>query len=468
MAFDLKAIITERQGENYDLHHKYVNRTLAKVLGTIGFDKVYARAEGAYLYDMDGRDYLDFLSGYGVYNMGRNHPVVRKAIEDVLSLDLPNMVQMDCALLSGLLAEKVVAITPPHLDACFFCNSGTEAVEGALKFARAATGRTRILSLEGSYHGLSYGSLSVTQNAQFQEGFGPFLPGVEKVAYNDVADLEEKLKAGDVAAFIAEPIQGKGVHIPDDHYFPAAQDLCRKYGALFIADEVQTGLGRTGKLFGFQHWDLEPDIITMAKALSGGYVPCAAVVTTRKIYQGVFSRLDRCVVHSTTFGRNNLAMACGLASIEVIQSDNLVENGRLMGEKLMEGLRALSAKHDLIKEVRGKGCMIAIEFQQPRSLKLKMAWKAIHTVDKGLFAQMVVSSLLDRHRILTHVAGHNMDVVKLLPPLIIGDKEVERCVQAFDDVLVQVTRFPGPMWEFGTNLVKTAIGQKRQKQTAQA
>ncbi|MGE9293975.1 aspartate aminotransferase family protein [Ruficoccus sp. ZRK36] len=468
MAFDLRAIITERQGENYDLHHKYVNRTLAKVLGTIGFDKVYARAEGSYLYDMDGRDYLDFLSGYGVYNMGRNHPVVRKAIEDVLSLDLPNMVQMDCALLSGLLAEKVVEITPPHLDACFFANSGTEAVEGAFKFARAATGRTRILSLSGAYHGLSYGSLSATQNAQFQEGFGPFLPGVEKVAFNDVADLEAKLKQGDVAAFIAEPVQGKGVHIPDDHYFPAAQDLCRKYGALFIADEVQTGLGRTGKLFGFQHWDLEPDIVTMAKALSGGYVPCAAIVTTRKIYQGVFSRLDRCVVHSTTFGRNNLAMASGLASLEVLQSENLVENSRVMGEKLMDGLNNLKARHDLIKEVRGKGCMIAVEFQQPRSLKLKMAWKAIHKVNQELFAQMVVSSLMANHRILTHVAGHNMDVVKLLPPLIIGQQEVDRCVQAFDNVLSEVTKFPGPMWEFGTNLVKTAIGQKRQKQTAQA
>ena len=254
------------------------------------------------------------------------------------------------------------------------------------------------------------------------------------------------------------------MHIPDDHYFPAAQDLCRKYGALFIADEVQTGLGRTGKLFGFQHWDLEPDIVTMAKALSGGYVPCAAIVTRRKIYQGVFSRLDRCVVHSTTFGRNNLAMAAGLAAIEVIKDENLVENSHVMGEKLMDGLRALSAKHELIKEVRGKGCMIAIEFQQPKSLKLKMAWKAIHAVDKGLFAQMVVSSLLDKHRILSHVAGHNMDVVKLLPPLTIGDKEVERCVQAFDEVLSDVTKFPGPMWEFGTNLVKTALSQRKQKQ----
>ncbi len=464
MAFDLKETITARQGENYDLHHHHVNRTLVKVLGTIGFDKVYARAEGCYLYDMDGRDYLDFLSGYGVYNMGRNHPVIRKAIEDVLEMDLPNMVQMDCALLSGLLAEKVVAITPPHLDACFFANSGTEAVEGAMKFARASTGRTRILSMSGSYHGLSYGSLSATQNDHFQEGFGPLLPGVEKVQFNDLTDLEAKLATGDVAAFIAEPVQGKGVHIPDDHYFPAAQDLCRKYGALFIADEVQTGLGRTGKLFGFQHWDLEPDIITMAKALSGGYVPCAAIVTRRKIYQGVFSRLDRCVVHSTTFGRNNLAMAAGLAAIQVIEDEKLIENSAKMGQKLIDGLAALASKHELIKEVRGKGCMLAIEFQQPKSLKLKMAWKAIHAVDKGLFAQMVVSSLLDKHRILSHVAGHNMDVVKLLPPLTIGEKEVERCIRAFDEVLADVTKFPGPMWEFGTNLVKTALSQRKQKQ----
>lgn len=460
MSFDIKATIAARCGENYTLHDQYVNQTLVKVLRTIGFDKVYARAEGAYLYDCEDQPYLDFLSGYGVYNMGRNHPVIRQAIADTLDLDLPNMVQMDCALLSGLLAEKIVEITPPHLNAVFFPNSGTEAVEGALKFARAATGKDRILSLVGAYHGLSYGSLSVTPNPHFQEGFGPLLPATETVHFDNIEDLEQKLQAGNVAAFIAEPVQGKGVNIPSDDYFPQAQALCRKYGALFIMDEVQTGMARTGKMFGFEHWGLEPDIITLSKALSGGYVPVAAIVTRRNIYQGVFSRLDRCVVHSSTFGRNNLAMVCGLAAIDVIQREGLIERAATVGDKLMARLQTLAAKHDMIKEVRGKGCMIAIAFHQPQALKLKMAWKAIHAVDKGLFAQMIVTPMLQKHRILTQVAGHNMDVVKILPPLIIGDREIDHFAHALDDVLGDLGKFPGPLWDFGTNLVKAAIKNK--------
>ena len=195
MPLDIKDLVTSRLGENYELHDHYLNRTLVKVQRTIGFDIVYARAEGAYLYDMDGKDYLDFLSGFGVFNIGRNHPVVQKAIRDVLELNLPNMVQLDSALLSGLLAERLVKRLAqqgaPHLDAVFLCNSGTEAVEGALKFAKCATGRPRLLSLKNSYHGLSYGSLSVTGNPAFHEGFGPFVPGCETVTMGDVAELEQ-------------------------------------------------------------------------------------------------------------------------------------------------------------------------------------------------------------------------------------------------------------------------------------
>lgn len=459
--FDIKDIVTARQGENYRLHEAHLNRTLVKVLSTIGFDKVYSRAEGAYLYDKDGHDYLDFLSGYGVYNMGRNHPVIRKAIEDVLAMDLPNMVQMDCALLSGLLAEKIIELSPPHLEAVFFCNSGTEAIEGAIKFARAATGRARLLSLSGSYHGLTYGALSATHNGHFRDRVGPFLPGVEAIPFNDLNALEHELRKGDVAAFIAEPIQGKGVNIPQDHFLPTAQDLCRRHGTLFVCDEVQTGLARTGKRFGFEHWGLEPDIITLAKALSGGYVPAGAIVTRRSIHQALFSRLDRCVVHSTTFGRNNLAMAAGLASLHVIEEEKLADNSKRMGDALLLGLRELMSRHDLIKEVRGMGCMIAIEFHQPQSMKLKMAWKAIHAVDKGLFPQVIVSTLFSRHRILSHVAGHNLDVVKILPPLIISQTEVDRFIAAFDEVLSECRKFPGPLWDFGANLVKTALKQNK-------
>jgi len=466
--FDIARLVAERTGTNYDLHEQHVNRTLVKVLRTIGFDQVYTRANGSYLYDAAGNDYLDFLSGYGVYNIGRNHPLLAKTIREVLDLDLANMVQMDCALLSGLLAEKLVEITPPQLDAVFFCNSGTEAVEGAIKFARGATGRSRILSLSGAYHGLTFGALSATDSGNFQDGFGPLLPGVETVPRYDLNPLEEKLRAGDVAAFIAEPVQGKGVQFPRDDYFPQAQALCRRYGALFIMDEVQTGLGRTGKMWGFEHWNLEPDIITVAKALSGGYVPAAAFVTRREIHQKIYSRLDRCVVHSTTFGRNNLAMACGLATIHVLQHEKLVENAFWAGQVIEERLREVQARHELIKDIRVKGCMVAVEFGEPRSVKMKLAWKGIHAVDKGLFPQMVVTPLMQKHRILTHVAGHNLDVVKALPPLIIGETEINRFANGLDDVLQDCTRFPGPMWDFGKNLVQTAIKQRKTKSLATA
>ena len=464
MAFNLKETISRRIGENYDLHEKYVNRTLVKVQRIIGFDKVYTRAKGCYLYDKDGNDYLDFLSGYGVYNMGRNHPVICQAIRDVLDMDLPNMVQMDCSILSGLLAEKLTSITGSDRNACFFCNSGTEANEGALKFARAATKRPRLLSLDHGYHGLSYGSLSITGNHNFQEGFGPYLPGAGNVKYGDLDDLEAQLSKRDVAGFIFEPVQGKTVYSPDDDYFVKAQELCRKYGTLFIADEVQTGLGRTGKMWGFEHWGLDPDIMTVAKALSGGYVPAAAIVTRRDIYQKTFSRMDRCVVHSTTFGRNNLAMACGLAAIDVIQSEGLVENSARRGAELKAKLQALQQKHDIIKEVRGRGCILAIEFQEPKSLKLKMAWKMIHAADKGLFPQMVVTPLLQKYRILAQVAGHNADVVKILPPLIIGEAEIDRFVNAFDSVLSEIGNITGPLWSFGANLVKQSLFARKEKE----
>src|SRR3954452_3720557 len=462
MSFDLKETVAARLGENYQLHERHLNRTLVAAQRVIGFDKVYARAEGAYLYDMDNAAYLDFLSGYSVFNIGRNHPAIKKAIRDVLELDLPNMVQMDCSLLSGLLAEAITKRTPPHLDAGFFCNSGTEAMEGALKFARAATQRKRVLSLEGAFHGLSLGSLSLMGCESFTEGFGPLMEGFEtRIALDDIETLERELAKRDVAAFVIEPVQGKGCKSPATDFFERAQELCRKYGTLLLCDEIQTGLGRTGKMFGFQHWNLEPDIITLAKSLSGGYVPCGAIVTRREIYQKTFSRMDRCVVHSTTFGRNNLAMACGLAALEVIDDEKLVENSAKMGALLMERVEALKEKHSFIKEVRGKGLIIAIEFQEPNELKLKMGWKLLHKVDKVLFAQMVVTQMLSKHRILTQVAGHAMDVLKILPPLMIGEREVDRFVNALDEVLTECRKFPGPMWEIGNNFVRHALRSKK-------
>lgn len=460
MPFDVKKTVAARLGENYTLHERHLNSTLVAVQRIIGFDQVYARAEGSYLYDRAGQSYLDFLSGYSVFNIGRNHPAVKQALRDTLELDLPNMVQMDCSILSGVLAEALLKKTPSHLDAIFFCNSGAESIEGAIKFARAATGRNALISFHGAFHGLTNGALSVMGNSHFQEGFGALLNDCTLLRLGDLAALEARLAKRDVAALILEPVQGKGLHHPADGFYNEAQQLCRRYGTLLICDEVQTGLGRTGRWWGFEHWGLEPDIITVAKSLSGGYVPVGAVITRRAIYQKVFSRLDRCVVHSSTFGRNNLAMAAGLATLQVIEEENLVERAREQGAELQRRLRELQSKHSLVKEVRGLGLMIGIEFHEPRELGLKMGWKLLHKMEAELFGQMIVTALFTRHRILAQVAGHGLDIVKILPPLIIGPEEIDRFVSALDQVLDECRKFPGPLWDLGANFVRSSLKRK--------
>ncbi len=458
---DIKGLIERREGENYELHRKYLNPLLVRVLEIIGYDVVYVRGEGAWLYDRDGNRYLDFLSGYSVFNLGRNHPKVKAALLEVLALDRPNLVQMDCPLLAGILAERLAEVTErafPGLNRVFFTNSGTEAVEGALKFARAATGKTRFLHLEHSFHGLTLGSLSVNGDRYFREGFGELLPATA-VPMNDLEALERELKKGDVACFIAEPIQGKGVYVPDDDFLPRAQELCRKYGALFILDEVQTGFGRTGKFFCGEHWRLEPDILTVAKTLSGGYVPVGAILTRGEIHKRVFRDLERAVAHSNTFGMNELAMAAGIAALEVIEEEGLVARAAALGARFMEGLKGLQGKYELVTDVRGKGLMLGIEFGPPRSLKLKAAWKSVEGVKRGLFAQLVVMGLMKEYRLLTQVSAHGVNIIKFLPPLVLGEEEIDCALDALVGGLSEAHRFPGGIWSLGKDLVKGALSR---------
>ena len=459
MAFSLAEMIAARHSEQYSLHERYINPSLARVQGIIGFDKIYARGEGAYLWDVDGNRYLDLLAGYSVFNLGRGHPTIRRAIEETLALERPNLVKMDCPLLAGLLAEALVKRMPPGLDAVFFANSGADAVDTAIKFARGATRRPRVLYLDHAFHGLTLGTLSINGGSAFRDGFGPLLPGFDMVAMNDLKALERELRKGDVAAFIVEPIQGKGVYIPADDYLPGAQNLCRQYGTLLICDEVQAGMGRTGRFLSCEHWRVEPDLVTLSKSLSGGYVPVSAVIMRRKVHDGVFSKLDRCQVHSTTFGQNELAMAAGLATLHVMEEERLIERAASVGEKLLLGLSALKERHEMIADVRGKGLMIGIEFQPPRSLTLRAAWAAAETAQKGLFTQLVVMALMRDHRILTQVGGPGVNIVKLLPPLIIGDEEVQVIVAAFDAVMAEATHVGGRVWGLSGQLVKHALSQ---------
>lgn len=462
MPLDISQLIESRQAENLSLHAQYMNPQLVKVLQTIGFDKCYSKARGPYLYDVDDNEYLDFLSGYGVFAIGRNHPRIKQTLKEFIDLDTASLVQMEAPLLSGLLAETLVKkVNLPNLDTVFFCNSGTEANEGAIKYARCATKRRRILFLDHAFHGLSVGSLSLNGSDEFRKGFGELLPGCDKIPLNNLEKLETELKKKDVAAFFFEPIQGKGVFVPDDNYLPQAQELCQKYGTLFVADEVQTGLGRTGKWFAFQHWNLEPDIVTIAKALSGGMVPVGAILTRKSIYNKVFSSMEQCVVHSSTFGQNNLAMVCGLATLEIIESERLVEKAATLGQQFIASLSDLSTKHEWIQEVRGKGLMIGIEFGNPQSLRKKISWKMIHQINKGLFGELIVMPLLSKHNILSQVSGHHQDIIKLIPPLVIEQKHIEKFISALDDVLDDCGKVAGPMWKMGRNLIKQSAAEKR-------
>ncbi|MFF8933588.1 aspartate aminotransferase family protein [Streptomyces paradoxus] len=456
--FDLGKLLAERGAERYELHTRHLNHQLPRMLHTIGFDKVYERAEGAYFYDADGNDYLDMLAGFGVMGLGRHHPVVRKALHDVVDAGLADLTRFDCQPLPGLLAEKLLAHSP-HLDRVFFGNSGTEAVEGALKFARFVTGRPRVLYCAHAFHGLTTGSLSVNGESGFRDGFAPLLPDTA-VPLGDLDALERELRKGDVAALIVEPIQGKGVLTGPPGWLRAAQELLHRHKALLIADEVQTGLGRTGDFYAYQHEDgVEPDLVCVAKALSGGYVPVGATIGKDWIFKKVYSSMDRVLVHSASFGGNAQAMAAGLAVLSVMENEQVVANVRATGERLRSRLAALTERYEMLAEVRGRGLMIGIEFGRPRSLKLRSRWAMLQAARKGLFAQMVVVPLLQRHRILTQVSGDHMEVIKLIPPLIIGEREVDRFVDAFTAVMDDAHN-GGLVWDFGKTLVKQAVANR--------
>ncbi len=460
MSFSIADLFSQHFDNKFDLHEQHLNNQMVRVLRTIGYDRNYKKAVGQYLYDEDNNEYLDLLSGFGVFAVGRNHPTIINALKETLTLELPNLVQMDVSLLSGLLAEKILATTPDNLTKMFFSNSGTEAVEAAIKFARYTTKRERIVHCEHSFHGLTLGALSLNGEEIFKQGFGPLLPNCNAIPFNDLDALEKALSTKDVAAFIVEPIQGKGVNVPNDNYLTEVERLCKKYGTLFVADEIQTGLGRSGKFWAIDHWNVKPDMILMAKALSGGFIPVGAVAMTKKIMDTVFDRMDRAVVHGSTFSKNNMAMAAGLATLQVMEDEKLVENSAKVGEDIINAINALSSQYEFLKEARGKGLMIAVEFQSPKSLKLKAAWAMLEAANKGLFCQMVTIPLFKEHRVLTQVAGHGMNVVKLLPPLNLTQKDRDWIVDSFDKAIGDTHQIPGSIWDLGKNLASHAIKNK--------
>lgn len=453
---DVSEMFRDRQAQRSSMHSRHLNEQLVRVLKTIGYDVGFQKGQGQYLFDRDGARYLDLLSGFGVFAIGRNHPVLRDALKSVLDSDLPNLVQLDVSTLAGVLAERLLAHVP-YLDKVFFANSGAECVEAAIKFARCATGRPGIVYCDHAFHGLSYGALSLTGDTNFRAGFGPLLPDCTSIPFNDLAALEKALSSRQVAAFVVEPIQGKGVNMPTDEFLPGAAALCRRYGTLLVADEIQTGVGRTGRFLACEHWNIEPDMVLLAKALSGGHVPVGAVLTRKYVFDKVFNQMDRAVVHGSTFGKNDLAMAAGIATLEVIKAERLVESAAKRGAELRLALTRMVPGYELMKEVRGKGLMIGVEFGPPKSLRLKASWNVLETANKGLFCQLITVPLFKDHKILTQVSGHGSHTIKLLPPLTITDEDCRWIERSFDTVISDSHKVPGAIWSLGKTLVDNAI-----------
>ena len=453
--FDVPSTFSEREAERYALHTRYLNGMMVRVLQTIGYDLGFRRGVGQYLFDGAGARYLDLLSGWGVFGIGRNHPKLRETLTAVLAASLPNLVQMDVSPLAGILAEKLLRYTP-YLQKVLFTNSGGEAVEVSIKFARKATGRAGLIYCVDAFHGLSCGALSLNGDHNFRDGFGPLLPHRSEIPFNDLAALEKALSTRQAAAFIVEPIQGKGVNIPDDCYLPGALELCRKYGTLLIVDEIQTGLGRTGRFLAIDHWGIEPDMVLLSKTLSGGHIPIAAVLSRDWIFDRVFDRMERAVIQHLTFASNDLAMAAGLATLEVLEDEHLVESAAQKGARLLSAFRTIASDYEMVREVRGKGLMIGIEFGRPRSLKLQAAWGLLETISTGLFCQLITIPLCKHHRILAQVAGHASHTVKLLPALVITNEDCDWIERSFNEVIADSHRVPGSIWSFARTLAEQA------------
>jgi ornithine--oxo-acid transaminase len=449
-----------RTDQTLALAARHLDPSLVEVLGILGFDKEYVWAQGSYLYDADGRAYLDFHTGEGFASLGHNHPDVGDVLTATLASKLVDGVQIHYTALSGMLAEALSQRLPVGLDAAFLTSTGAEAVDSAMKFARAATRRQRLISCDSSFHGVTLGPLSIVGDEFFKEGFGPLLPGCERVPFGDLPSLEAELASNDVAAFIVEPIQGRMVTLPPDGYLQGAQELCRHYGTMFVLDEVQTGLGRTGKWFALEHWGLEPDFVLVGKALSGGYMPVGAMVTSREIFQRAVGTLERSYVHQSTYGRNRLSMAAGLASLRIIERDGLVEHAQRMGELLLDGLADLAGRYEMVKEVRGRGLMTGIELGAPSSRTAKLNWRLIHLASEGLFPQLVVIPLHRDHGVITMAAGKN-DVIKLLPPLTLSEPEAGRFLDALDAVLADVHGGAGKNWAVVRDIATATLRRKR-------
>jgi len=439
------------------LYAEHVNPQWVRLLNLLEMNARYECCRGCELFTADGRRILDFLSGYSVHNTGHNHPAIVAALHEELERSGPAMLQSHVPELAGVLAARLVERAGGRLNRVYFCSSGSEGVETAIKFARAATGRTGMLYAGAGFHGLTCGALSLMSEPFWKDGFGPMLPRTEAVPFGSLPELEQKLATRKFAAFITEPIQAEaGIVVPEPAYLQAAQEMCRRYGTLFVLDEVQTGMHRTGPFLAAHGYGVEPDMVVLAKALSGGLVPVGALLTSDAVSNAVYSSLQRAFVHASTFGENALAMRAGLATLDVLDRESLGARAAAMGEKLRVRLAEALAPYEMVKEVRGVGMLSGIEFAAPRQLRLRMAFEAFRRIHPGMFGQVLVMRLFRDQGILTQICGNNFMVLKVAPPLVASEEHIEEFVSAVRAV-VETAHTSGAFWNEALGLARRAV-----------
>lgn len=450
-----EAVVSQGVGESAYAAH--VNPQWVRLLDLLQMNADYVECHGEKLYTRDGRVILDFLSGYCVYNAGHNHPRIVDAIRGELLRNGPSMLQSHVAATAGELAAKLCERAGGRMNKAYFCSSGSEGVESAIKFSRAFTKRDGLLAARGAFHGLSCGALALMDNGFWSDGFGPMIPGVKFVTFGDLIGLEKELATKKHAALILEPMQGEGgIVIPQKEYLLAAQQLCKRYGTLFVMDEVQTGLYRTGKFLASHHYGLDPDIVVIAKALSGGLIPVGAVLTTDGIYDSVYGSLRRAIVHTSTYSENSLAMRAGLATIEVLEDERLGDRALSLGDVFRERLRERLGKYEMVGEVRGMGFFTGIEFRAPRSMMLRLSYEAFNRIHSAMFGQMLVMRMFREYGMLTQICGNNFMVLKAAPPLNASEESLEKFVDAIDGVM-EAVHSSKRFWQDALQLASRAV-----------
>jgi ornithine--oxo-acid transaminase len=438
-------------------YSEFVNPQWVALLDLLGMNVEYKRCVGTELFTSDGRRILDFLSGYCVHNTGHNHPYIVQALKDELDRCGPAMLQSHVPELAGELAQQLCTLAGGGLKKAFFCSSGSEGVEAAIKFARANTGRIGLVCAKSSFHGLTAGALSLMSDPFWRDGFGPLLQDTTVIPFGDLPELEKALSTKNAACFIVEPVQAEaGIVLPDASYLKEAQEVCRRYGTLLVLDEVQTGMFRTGTFLASAQFGVTPDIVILAKALCGGLVPVGAVLMTDQVYRSVYSSLKRSIVHTSTFSENGLSMRAGLATLEVLEREKLGTRATNLGEELRASLRQALAPYEMVKEIRGLGMLSGIEFTAPRKTALLVAFKAFHHVHAAMFGQMIVMRMFRNHNILTQICGNNFMVLKVAPPLVATQEQLDEFVSSIREV-VEIMHSSNTFWTEALGMARRAI-----------